>query len=666
MTRWLVRGVCAALAVAVLMIYTRTGNHTLINYLDDVYVYENPAVKGGLTKQGYAGAFTQAQDANWIPLTFLTHTLDFQVFGYQAGWHHLASVLLYLVTIVVLFLVLHEMTGKLWPSAFAAALFAVHPLRVEAVAWVAQRKDVLSGLFFVLTLWAHTYYVRKPSLLRYPLASFAFALSLMSKPMLVTTPFVLLLLDYWPLRRYATKGEDPLCIPRGLWKEKIPLFVMSAAACLATLWLHRGLMDGAEAVPLLQRIGNAAVSYVVYLKQFIWPFGLAPYYPLNLGGLFVAKALLSALLLAVISTLVFRWRKQYPWLWTGWFWYLGMLVPVLGLVQIGGHAHADRYTYLPHIGLVVALTWAVAAGSVAWRKRTAILGTAAGVVLAGLIFFAHRQAGYWRNSDTIWTHTLACTPNDNLLVHNLLANFLVEHGNRDRAMAEARMVLAVRPTDPLANNCLGYAILQEGRPNEAIFHFELALEARPGLVSAERNLGTALIRVNRMDDAISHLKRALELAPDQAGTHASLGTALLAKGQAIEAVEQFETALRINPDTMGAADRLAWVRATSTEKSLRNGLRAIDLAERVNDLTHGTNVTALRTLAAAQAEATKYPEAIRTASKALDLAQTRANNDFIRLLQRDIGLYQSEQPLRTDFTRVESAIPATNNMPSLW
>jgi protein O-mannosyl-transferase len=658
-------------------------------------VYANPPVKQGLTAANVVWAFTHRYNANWHPLTTLSHMLDCQLYDLRAGAHHLTSVFLHAINAILLFLVLRRMmslrpnistaapdppAGALWPAAFVAAVFAVHPLRVESVAWIAERKDVLSGLFFFLTLGAYTGYVRRPSVKRYLLVVVAFALGLLSKSMLVTVPFVLLLLDYWPLQRFAAANQNGGPVVRRLILEKIPLFILSAAFCAITLRTQSEAIQLAEAVSFQQRIANAIQSWVIYLGQFFWPADLAVYYPLpttSISPWIIGPALL---LLLAVSVAALCWRQKRPWFLTGWLWYLGMLVPVIGLIQVGGQAHADRYTYLPQIGLVLLLTWAGLAATASWRNRREMLGGAAAVIVGSLIITARDQTNYWRDSETLWTRTLACTSDENAAAHSNLGNFLLGRGRLDEAIAEARKALAVRPDDVIAHNCLGLAFLQEGRADEAITQFEADLKATPDYAPAHSNLGAALFQIGRTDEAIAHLQKAIELDPNLPDTynnlggsflqigrtddaitqlqkalaldanlpdaHNNLGGALLQKGQAAQAIAHFQKALELKPDFPGAANNLAWVLATWPDASCRNGPRAVELARRVNQLSGGGHLMALRTLAAAYAEAGRFPDAIDTASRALELAQAQSNAFFIQALQADLRLYQSGQPLQ--------------------
>ena len=535
-----IAGVCVFLAVIVWAVFGQTLRHEFVNFDDDAYVYENAAVAGGLTFKGIAQAFTHGSAENWDPLTTISHMLDCQLFGLRAGGHHLTNVVLHAAAVVLLFLTLRKMTGALWRSAFAAAVFAIHPLRAESVAWVTERKDVLSGLFFMLTLWAYVRYVRQPpSLRRYLMVILSFALGLMSKAMLVTLPFVLLLLDYWPLNRFSQPadgggagevgGSKRISIPLRLILEKIPLLALSLASCVAAFLAQGHAVQTLEKFPFALRMGNALVSYVAYVWQTFYPAGLAVFYPYPANGLPIWEVVLAALALLAISLAAFFWRRKRPYLLVGWLWYLGMLLPVIGLVQIGGaQARADRYTYLPQIGLCLAVVWAVGSLGAGWRYRRPVFGGVAAVVLAALGVSSYFQTSYWRDSESLWKHTLACTS--------------------DNAVAQYD---------------LGMAFFQKGQADEAMTHFQEAVNISPQHARAHVNLGVVLFQKGRVDEAITHFQKALQLEihPDHAGVHYNLGIALLQKGRVDEAIVHLQKAHEIRPDYPDAAQVIARAQA---------------------------------------------------------------------------------------------------------
>ena len=650
--RWAVAGVCIFLAAIVWVVFSQTLRYEFVNFDDNLYVYENPAVMQGLNLNGVEWAFTHVVAFNWHPLTLMSHMLDCRWYGLNAGGHHLTNVLLHTGTVVLLFLVLRQMTGKLWPSALVAAVFAIHPLRVESVAWVAERKDVLSGLFFMLTLGAYVRQARRPfSLGRYLPVVFLFALGLMSKPMLVTLPFVLLLLDFWPLNRFASPVPARAVAENGGWLknhpvpwrliiEKIPLLALSGAACMVTMLVQKSIIGPA---PASLRIGNAAVSYVVYLRQMFCPMNLAVLYPFPRNGLPLWEITLALILLAAVSAGAFLWRQKHPYLLTGWLWYLGMLVPVIGLVQVGDQAHADRYTYLPQIGLYLALTWAAGSLVAGWRHRYWLLGGLSTVILAALIFSARVQTSYWRNGESLWFHTLACT-SDNYLAHNNLGNLLCKNGKVDEAIIQYQAALQIIPDFAQAHDNLGNALLQERRWDEARVQYQTALRIRPGNALAYNNLGNLLLQEGKMNEAIVQYQTALQIEPGYAEAHNNLGNALFQNGKVDEAITQFQTALQIKPDYAESHNNLAWLLATSPQASLRNGNRAVELALRANQLTGGENPVILRTLAAAYAEAGRSGDATRSAQQAIKLAQAAGQKKLAGQINDELKFYEAGLP----------------------
>ena len=442
---WTIVGICVFLAGITLMVFYPALGSQFINFDDNLYVYQNPEVISGLNLKSVGWAFTHTVADNWHPVTMLSHMLDCQLYGLDAGRHHLTSLLLHTAAVIGLFLVLRRLTGALWPSAFVAAVFAVHPLRVESVAWVSERKDVLSGLFFMLTLAAYGHYVRDPkSIRRYLLVMLALALGLMSKPMLITTPFVLLLLDYWPLRRFVQPDSNPSWIPRRLVVEKIPLLLLSIVFCAVTVLVQSNTIKPMTAFPLTMRIDNALVSYAVYLGQMFYPLNLAVFYPYPADGPALWKILLALLTLAAVSTFAFRWRRKRPYFLVGWLWYLGMLVPVIGLVQVGEQARADRYTYLPQIGLYLMVAYGVAELFGGWRFRRLFLSGLSIFVVGALIFLARIQVSYWKDSQSLWTHALAVT-SGNYYAENNLGNTLLRMGKVDEAISISKTPSNLRP-----------------------------------------------------------------------------------------------------------------------------------------------------------------------------------------------------------------------------
>ena len=542
--RWLVSGVCIFLAAIVWVVFGQTLGHEFVRFDDELYVSENPIVQKGLTWEGFRWALTYGGIGHWHPLTWLSHMLDCQWYGLWAGGHHLTNLLLHMAAAILLFLVLRRMTGFLWRSAFVAAVFAIHPLRVESVAWVAERKDVLSAFFFMLTLGAYVRYVcRPPSMIRYGAVVLCFALGMLSKNMLMTMPFVLLLLDYWPLNRLSS--FTPQVLLRRV-TEKIPLFALMVGSCVATALVPEKI--SADKLSFGLRMENAVMSYVTYVWQMIQPSGLACLYPIPTNCLPVWQVAGALGLLLAISGAAWAFRRTHPWLVAGWLWYLGMMIPVIGIVQISAFAaHADRYTYLPQIGLYLLLTWTAADLCAGWRHRRLVLGGFATIILVSLIFCARTQVSYWRNDELLWTHVLACT-SDNYVAQNNLGNTLLPQGKVDEAIAHFQEALRIKPDYAGACYNLGNALLQKGKVDEAIVQYQKALQIIPDYAGAYNNLGNALLQKGKVDEAIAHFHEALQFKPDYAGACYNLGNALLQKGRVDEAITQYQKALQITPD----------------------------------------------------------------------------------------------------------------------
>ena len=608
---WHLLTACISLAALTWVVFGQTLWHDFINYDDPRYVYQNTRITSGLNIAGVAWAFTHIHAENWHPLTTITHMLDCQLYGLNAGGHHFTNVLLHTVAVVLLFLVLQQMTGALWRSAFVAAVFAIHPLHLESVAWVAERKDVLSGVFFILTLLAYVHYARAPSTWRYLIVAFVFALGLLSKPMLVTLPFVLLLLDYWPLNRISGERSNVGRQLLRLLLEKIPLIALSAVSSTVTFLAQRGALGWTEQLPMLARINNAIVTYIVYMRQMFWPAKLAVFYPHPENRLLPWQISVALAVLIGITLAALILRKNAPYFITGWLWYLGMLVPVIGLVQVGWQGHADRYTYLPQIGLYIASTWAVADFTSLWRRQHIVMTAAALLVIAALSWGAWIQTSYWRDSETLFTHALAVTKNNDV-----------------------------------AENNLGIVFLERGQLDEAISKLQAAIDLRPENGPAHNNLAKALLQKGELAQAMVHYRKFLEIEPQNVEAHNILGTALIQQGHVREAVEQWEDALASQPENGNAANNLAWVFATCPDDSIRNGRRAVELAERALRLSGGKIPTIFRVLAAAYAENGQFAQAIETAQRGAELANSQGNSALASELQSNVALYQTGRPLR--------------------
>ena len=608
---WVSACVCVCLALLTWGVFAQTLRYDFVNYDDPSYVYQNTRIASGFSLPNVVWAFTHVHSENWHPLTTITHMLDCQLYGLKAGRHHFTNVIFHTVAVILLFLALLRMTGALWRSAFVAAVFAVHPLHVESVAWIAERKDVLSAVFFMLTLLAYFHYTREPSIGRYLIVASLVALGLMSKPMLVTLPLVLLLLDYWPLGRLQSQRAGNGRQLVRLSVEKIPLIALSAVSSIVTFLAQRGAIGWTEQLPIMERLSNAAVTYVIYTRQMLWPVGLAVFYPHPENRLSIWVIIVAVIVLVGITAATFVLRKRAPYLITGWLWYLGMLVPVIGLVQVGWQGHADRYTYLPQIGLYIAVTWAVADLAVSWRFQRMALGVVAAFFVGVLSWRAWLQTSYWRDSETLFTHALAVTSNNDVALNNL-GIISLDKGQLDKAIANLQAAIDLRPENGPAHDNLAKALLQKGRLAEAMAHYRKFLEIVPGNVEARNTLGTALIQQGRISEAIA----------------------------------QWQEALAIQPDNGNAASNLAWVFATCPEDSIRNGPRAVVLAGKAMQISGGKIPMLFRVLAAAYAENGRFSEAIETAQRGAELANREGNVALAAELARNTALYQSGRPLR--------------------
>ena len=504
---------------------------SFISYDDKAYITENRHVQSGLTLEGVAWAFTTIHAGHWIPLTWLSHMLDCELYGLNPSGHHLTNLVFHIASVLLLFLVLERMTGALWGSAFVAALFALHPLRVESVAWAAERKDVLSTFFWMLTMWTYIRYIERPRFNRYLLVLLFFTLGLLSKPMLVTLPFVLLLLDYWPLGRFhfgqlsddrkshtpkSSDTGDQKSIVLRLILEKAPFFVFCAISSILTIFATQkaGGLASLESYTLGSRIANALVSYVRYIEKMVWPRHLTVLYPYQ-EVLPIWKVLGSGLLLVCISLLVIRAARKLPYLVVGWFWYLGTLIPVIGIVQAGPQVLADRFTYVPLIGLFIMMAWGVPDILAGWRFRKVALSVSTGLLLSLLMIVTNLQLKHWQNDITLFEHTLAATSN-NFVIHNNLGTILASRGKTQEAIAHFAEALRIKPDFAEVHNNLGVALAGQGKTQEAIAHYAEALRTRPDYADAHINLGLAYLMIGNKSSALGEYDILKKLSPDLA------------------------------------------------------------------------------------------------------------------------------------------------------
>jgi tetratricopeptide (TPR) repeat protein len=536
--------ICVLLVGLVGIVFGQTLRFDFVNFDDDQYVYENPQVMNGLSLSGIRWAFTHVHGGNWHPLTTISHMLDCQLFGLQPWGHHLTNVLLHAGATVLLFIALWQLTGARWPSAFVAAVFAIHPLRISSVAWIAERKDVLSGVFFMLTIYAYGRYakLRRFSRGQYATVLVFFALGLLCKPTLVTLPFVLLLLDYWPLRRFGERTT------RFLVLEKLPFFVLSAASCVATLIAQKEAVAKMSPLPAAARIGNACVSYAVYLGQMIWPFGLSAQYPYPQNGVPLSAVLSGLLLLLTITAAAFFYRRRYPFILVGWLWFLGVLVPMIGIIQVGGQARADRYTYLAQIGLYILLTWGAMELVTRWRRGREVSIVIATLIVVALTLISYAQTTFWQNSETLWNQALANTK-DNYLAHNNLGNALKQKGRLDEAIVHYQKSLESCTDFPEVYRNLGHTFAAKGNWPEAIKAYRSAIEAWPWPdAHNNNNLAIALARSGKADEALAQFEEALRLDPGFSEAHYNLAVLLVKQlGRPDEGVIHLKEVIRLDP-----------------------------------------------------------------------------------------------------------------------
>ncbi|MGP8245121.1 MAG: tetratricopeptide repeat protein [Bryobacteraceae bacterium] len=548
--------ICMALLIATFAVYAQVRHFDFVNLDDSAYTSGAPHVRHGITTEGLEWALTSGDAANWFPLTWISHMLDCQLFGLDSGWHHLTSVLIHGFAALLLFAFLRRATGARWRSALVALLFAVHPLHVESVAWVAERKDVLSAFFWFLTMWAYVRYAEHPGLGRYALVLLAFCCGLMAKPMVITLPFVLLLLDVWPLGRLSfaaiAQGDGK---PRAaIFWEKAPLLAFSLAASIITYLAQQraGAVKALSAFPFSLRVENALVSYVVYIMQMFRPVRLAVFYPYP-RHLPAWQATLAGVVLTGVSVMVVWFHRGRPYLATGWFWYLGTLIPVIGLVQAGAQAHADRYTYIPMVGLAIMAAWGAA--EVARHPRVkpfaVALVTLACLACAGLAWF---QVQYWRNSGTLFRHALEVTT-ENAVAHTNLGIYLMTvPGGREDAIGHLEAALRIDPDSVPAHTELGNALAGiPGRLPASFRQFQAALRLAPDWPAAHNAMGSALLKAGLLPEATREFAAALRLDPDFADAHYNLAVALSqVPGRSAEAISEYQAALRIEPDNAEA------------------------------------------------------------------------------------------------------------------
>jgi protein O-mannosyl-transferase len=677
--RTLVTLVWLGLIAGTLLVYWQVHKFGFVYYDDDTYVFNNRHVLEGLSIPSVTWALTSGYGSNWHPLTWLSLMLDSQLSGGNPGWMHIVNVFLHIANALLLFELFRRLTVALWRSAFVAAVFALHPTHVESVAWIAERKDVLSTLFMLLSIASYAWYVKGASKGRYALALLLFVSGIMTKPMVVTLPFLLLLLDYWPLGRMTgQKGNSQTMSLRKLVVEKIPFFAISAVSCVVTYLVQRsgGSVLDFESLAFSDRMANALVSYARYIGKIFLPVDMAVFYPFVRGGAWWG-AVLSLVLLVLVTFAVIRYGRQQKYLPVGWFWFVGTLVPVIGLVQAGGQAMADRYTYIPYIGLSIVIAWTVPRLMPAVRMRTIALSFAVALALAAMGYMAWLQAGYWKDSLTLFTHAVVVT-RDNSIAFNNRAAAYYDMGLYEDSIADCQSAIAINPRYAAAYKNLGFAYGKLGRWQDSITQLRHALALRPEYAEVENyigyaygmlgqwtqaeesfaratlarkdydeawyNLGTAHQRLGYDKEAEQAFLQAIKLNRHYAEAWNSLASVYTAQNRLPEAVDAHTKAIEADPAYAEAYNNLAWLIATRPEIPGRDTRRAIDLAARACELTLQHSPVIMGTLAAAYASAGQYQDAVSTAEKAIELATKAGQPQTAAIVRYHLSFYKQGKP----------------------
>lgn len=656
------RTICLLLALLTVLAYSPLRHASSVVFDDPDYIGD-PHVQAGLTWPGVQWAFTTWHASNWHPLTWLSLMLDASLFGPNPGAEHLVNVLIHAANALLLFLLFYFATKKLWAAAFVAALFAWHPLHVESVAWLSERKDVLSTFFGFLALLAYVRYAKlqnSKSKTWYVLVLALFAFSLLAKPMLVTLPFVMLLLDAWPLARYEGMASGSSDADKknqgrskhfaGLLLEKAPFFLLTLLSCIVTFLAQRSeAVVSLEQRPLGLRVENALVSYAEYLAKTFWPAHLAVIYPLP-HGIPAWQIAGAAAVLIAISLLAWMTRKRRPYFVIGWLWFVGTLVPVIGMVQVGGQALADRYTYFPLIGIFIAIAYGIAELAPRFRTPVAATSTAAALTLGACLCLTWRQIGFWQDSVKLFRHAIAITK-DNAIADINLGVALEQNNDPGGARAEYLKAIGIEPNRFQAHNNLANLLAATGADAEALKEYQEALRLDPNAATAHLNYGTLLSEIGRFGDALSEYAEAARLAPGDSRPQYLMGKACLRRGESAEAVKHFRQALRLAPDDFETLTWLARVLASDEDPAVRNASEAISLAQQANTITGGEQPFVLDTLGMAFAEAGRFKEAQEAVQKAIELATAGGAQKTVPEMQQRLQLYQSGQAYREKFSK---------------
>jgi Tfp pilus assembly protein PilF len=631
-------------------VFWQVSRFDFVSYDDAAYVSENRDVQQGLTQEGIAWAFTTRHAGNWHPVTWMSHMLDCQLFGLNANAHHSINLLAHVANVLLLFNLLRRTTGAIWQSGLVAVLFAVHPLHVESVAWIAERKDVLSTFFWLLTVWVYALYTGRRQFGIYILSLAVFWVGLMTKPMLVTLPVILLLLDYWPIGRFVKKTSW-----QSLALEKVPFLLLSGISAIVTFVAQKdgGAVASVEQIPINLRIENAVVSYAAYLFKTIRPMDLAVFYPFD-PQLPTWKVASSALALAAISILVIACARRRPYLATGWLWYLVMLLPVIGLVQVGAQSMADRYSYLSLVGIFIMLTWGISEAADYTNARTGrvlfsmvLRYSAAGLLILALAARSWFQVGYWRNTTTLFEHAWQVTKN-NYIAFIHLGIVASEEGRFDEALDYYRKTLNICPNYPLVYSEIGTTLLRQGRIDAAIRAFRHSLNMKPDNPRVYNNLGIALAKQNKLEEAVEYFIKALSIRPDDDQAHQNFIRALTKMDDETKMIAKYREALKISPDWIVEMVRLSWLLATRPESNPEDQAEALRMAEKARDLDRGKDPVLLQTLAAAYARNRRYEDAVKAATEAVESAEDLGEPKLANQIREQRKLYRARQPFLQD------------------
>ncbi len=674
--------VCVGITIGLLAIYGQTSGFDFVNWDDDAYIYQNQQVLQGLTAENIAIAFTSGQNHLWHPIATLTHLADVELYGRNAGGFHITNVLIHIAASLLLFFAIQHMTGMIYRSAFAAGLFALHPLRVESVAWVTERKDVLTGLFLAILLLVYSRYVRKPSLLRYALVVLAFLMGAMSKPTFVPVPFALLLLDFWPFRRdqRSEAKRTSMAIWGRLFLEKLPLLVISVVTSIITIQVQSSTaMISLEQLPLAERLVNAGRSYGIYIAKFFWPYPLAAYYSLDRNANAFWQGIAGWGVVFALTAIVLWYAKKHRYLAMGWFWYLGMLLPMIGLLQAGSQSHADRFTYLPQVGFALAVTWALSDYAMHWQIPRRRLIIAALVVFVISSMASWRQTRHWQNGVTLFSQAMDAGVLSEVVFNNLgialegqnrveeatemfrravelngaYLGAIINYGDSLRTAGKYELAIPLLerahqldPNDEDIANNIATSLIQLGRYDEAILRLEENQRQYPTFADSWINLGLVRFRQGKLDEAIAEYRTALQIDPKSPSAYSNLAIAYSQQERRQEAIDAFRESLQLRPHDVSTLMGAAWVVATSPEASARTTQEGLEWAKQGIGLTDGRDPMFLMMLAASYAANHQFNEAILVADRVEQLAMQQGNTGIVDAIRAHRELYKNKQPVR--------------------